>query len=75
MDITDFIEKLKALLIQSEAVEIGASTQYKKLDEWSSIFALIMIAMVDSEYGKVLVAEDINRAETVGDLFMIIKSK
>jgi hypothetical protein len=31
--------------------------------------------MVDSEYGKVLTAEDIHKADTIEDLFGIIQSK
>lgn len=75
MEINDFIEKFVGCLHQTPGAEIGPATKFKKLEEWSSIFALIVIAMVDSEYGKVLSAEDIHKASTIEDLFAIIQSK
>jgi acyl carrier protein len=75
MEINDFTEKFVACLHHTPDTEINSSTKFKKLEEWSSIFALIVIAMVDSEYGKVLTAEDIHKADTIEDLFGIIQSK
>lgn len=75
MEIKDFIEKFGACLHHTPTAEIDPTTKFKKLEEWSSIFALIVIAMVDSEYGKVLTAEDIHNADTIEDLFGIIQSK
>lgn len=75
MEINDFIEKFGACLHHTDAKDINEATQFKKLDEWSSIFALIVIAMVDSEYSKVLSAGDIHQANTISDLFGIIQSK
>ena len=75
MEINDFTEKFVACLNAVPATPVEASTNFKKLDEWSSIFALIVIAMVDSEYGKTLTSEDIKNAETIQDLFATIQSK
>jgi acyl carrier protein len=55
--------------------QITPLTNFKKLEEWSSIFALIIIAMVDSESGKHLTANDIYTASTLNELFKIIQSK
>jgi len=75
MDINDFIARFAALLSQTPAADIRADTEFKKLDEWSSIFALIVIAMVDSDYHRVLTAEDIRSSVTLSELFQTIQSK
>ncbi|MBS1623551.1 MAG: acyl carrier protein [Bacteroidetes bacterium] len=75
MQINDFTEKFVACLNTAPAVPVDGTTNFKKLDEWSSIFALIVIAMVDSEYGKTLTSDDIRNAETIHDLYIIIQSK
>ena len=75
MDIHDFIDKFSACLSYTPVSSIGPDTHFKKLDEWSSIFALIVIGMVDSDYKKVLTAEDIRSATTLSDLFNLIQSK
>ena len=75
MDINDFIEKFAACLHHTPSSPIGPDTEFKKLDEWSSIFALIVIAMVDTDYHKVLTAEDIRSSKSLSDLFTLIQSK
>ena len=75
MDINAFIEKFSACLNHTEPSAISPGTEFKKLDEWSSIFALIVIAMVDADYNKVLTAEDIRSAKSLSDLFNLIQSK
>ena len=75
MELDGFLEKFRSTLQQTPIGNISPLTNFKKLDEWSSIFALIVIAMVDAEYGKVLTANDIHPANTLEDLFEIIQSK
>jgi hypothetical protein len=75
MDITDFTDRFASCLHHTPVSAVGPDTEFKKLEEWSSIFALIVIAMVDSDYHKVLTAEDIRSAHSLSDLFNIIQSK
>jgi acyl carrier protein len=75
MDIKDFISKFAACLNHTDPSAISPATEFKKLDEWSSIFALIVIAMVDSDYNKVLTSEDIKSATTLSELFNLIQAK
>ena len=55
--------------------DIQATTVFKELDEWSSLLALSVIAMVDEEYEVTIKGEDIRNANTVEDLFNVVKSK
>jgi len=52
-----------------------ASTRFKELDEWSSLIALSVIAMVDEEYNVTLQGNDMKAAETIVDLFNVVQSK
>ena len=47
----DFIKKFEELFEETE--QITASTQFKQLDEWSSLMALSVIAMIDEEFGLI----------------------
>lgn len=60
---------------ETDASEITATTVYKDLDEWSSLIALSIIAMVDEEYDVTLKGDDIRNSATVEDLFNIVKSR
>ena len=55
--------------------QITATTKFRDLEEWSSIIALAIIAMIDEEYDITIKGDDMRAAETVEDLFNIVKSK
>lgn len=75
MDLNDFIGKFAEQFDDTDPAEISASTEFKKLDEWSSLIALSIIAMADEEYDVTLKGDDIRNAVTVEDVFNTIKSK
>ena len=47
MELQDFIEKFAEQFDETEVCELTAETKFKELDEWSSLIALSIIAMVD----------------------------
>lgn len=75
MELKDFIENFAAQFDDTDASEIQASTNFHELDEWSSLIALSIIAMVDEEYDVALKGDDIKNAKTVEDLFHVVESK
>ena len=75
MGLKEFIENFADQFDETDASEITANTVFKDLDEWSSLTALSIIAMVDEEYDVTLKGDDIRNANTVDDLFNIVASK
>lgn len=75
MELIDFIENFANQFDETDANVINAETVFKELDEWSSLIALSVIAMVDEEYDIVLKGDDIRNASTVEDLYNIVKGK
>lgn len=75
MELNDFIEKFAEQFDETDASEFKADTEFKALDEWSSLFALSIIAMVDDEYDVTLKGDDIRSSETIEDLFNIVASR
>lgn len=75
MNLQDFIEKFSEQFDETEASELSAETEFKKLDEWSSLIALSVIAMVDEEYDVTLKGNDVNDSLTIEDLFNVVKSR
>jgi acyl carrier protein len=74
MELQDFIEKFAEQFETVDAAELNADTEFKALDEWSSLMALSIIAMIDEEYGVAVKGKDIREAETIEDLFDVVKS-
>lgn len=75
MELNDFIEKFAEQFDETDASEFKADTEFKALDEWSSLTALSIIAMVDEEYDVALKGDDVKNAETIEDLFNVVASK
>ena len=75
MEIKSFIEKFAEQFDDTDASEIKAETVFKELDEWSSLIALSVIAMVDEEYDITIKGDDIRNSSTVEDLFNAVKAK
>ena len=75
MEIQDFIVKFAEQFDETDVTEFVASTKFRELDEWSSLIALSIIAMVDEEYDVTLKGDDMHQAETIEELFNIVKGK
>ena len=75
MELKDFIANFAEQFDDTDASEITATTVFHELDEYSSLMALSIIAMVDEEYDVQLKGDDMRAAVTVEDLFNIVKSK
>lgn len=75
MEIKDFIEKFADAIEAENPEAINAETDFHELDEWSSLTALSVIAMIDEEYDVTLKGDDIRNSITVEDLFNAVKSK
>lgn len=75
MELNEFVQNFADQFDETEANEITSSTVFHELEEYSSLVALSIIAMVDEEYDVTLKGDDMRSAVTVEDLFNIVKSK
>lgn len=75
MELKEFIENFAEQFDDTDASKITSSTVFHELEEYSSLIALSIIAMVDEEYDVQLKGDDMRSAVTVEDLFNIVKSK
>lgn len=75
MKLNEFIENFANQFDDTDVSEITAATEVKALDEWSSLVALSIIAMVDEEYDVTIKGDDIRNSKTIEDLFNVVASK
>ena len=75
MELKTFIEHFSAQFDETDAGEFKADTKFRELDEWSSLLALSIIAMVDDAYGVAIKGDDIRNSQTIEDIFNIVKQK
>ena len=74
MDIQDFIDNFAAEFDETPAEAFAPETEYKKLEEWNSLTALSIVAMVDDNYRKTITGADIRENTTIQDLFDFVAS-
>jgi acyl carrier protein len=74
MELKDFVSNFASQFENTDANVFNGETKFKDLDEWSSLLALSVIAMIDDEYKITIKGKDIRTAETVEDLFNVVKS-
>jgi acyl carrier protein len=75
MGLEDFIKKIAAQFDDTDASEFNEDTDFKSLDEWSSLVALSVIALVKTQYGKTITGKEIRSCKTVKDLYNFIESR
>jgi acyl carrier protein len=75
MEIKEFIENFANQFDETDASVFTAETKFKEVEEWSSLIALSVIAMVDEEYDVTIKGDDIRNSSTIQDLFNLVQSK
>lgn len=75
MNLEQFIENFADLFDETDPDTIEATTRFKDLDEWSSLLALSVIAMIDEEYDVEFRGDDIRSSSTVEDLYGIVENR
>lgn len=72
MDIKDFILNFADQLDDTEAEVLTPETEFRELDDWSSLAALSIIAMIYEEYGVSIDNETFKNTKTIQALFDLI---
>lgn len=75
MDIDEFTRQLEGEFEDVTPGTLTSETNYRDIPEFSSMYALIIIAFIDSEFDVLLTGEELRKANTVRDLYDLIKAK
>lgn len=75
MEIKEFIQHFAEQFDETDINEFTSETVFHDLEEYSSLVALSIIAMINEEYDVTLKGDDMSAAVTIEDLFNIVKSK
>ena len=75
MEMKEFIEYFADQFDDTPVDTLTPETVFHDLDEYSSIVALSIIAMIDEEYGVTLTGNEMKAAVTIQDLFNTVQAK
>ena len=73
--LNEFVELFAEQFDETDAYEIQASTVFHDLEEYSSLIALSIIAMIDEEFDVTIKGDDMRASVTVEDLYNKVVEK
>jgi len=75
MNIEEFIKQIEGEFDDVKPGVLKPESQFREVFEWNSINALILIAMVKTEYDVTINADDLVKSKTVQDIYQLIESR
>ena len=75
MTIEDFITRIEEEFDDLEPGALKPESNFREVFEWNTINALILIALVKTNYDVVINAEDITKSKSVNDLYKIVAAR
>ena len=75
MTLEEFIQAFAEEFDNTDINVFKSDTEFKTLDEWSSLVALSIIAMVDEQLDKTITGADIRGSKTIEDLYNVVINK
>lgn len=71
----EFIKNFASQFDDTELSEFSFETNFRELEEWSSLNALAVLNMIGKKYGVLLKSEEMKQANTVQELYDLVNSK
>lgn len=75
MDKQEFLIFFSSLFDDGCSEEIVMDTEFRYLDEWSSLFGLYFLTEMKEKYGKSIEVSEFKECETVEDLYNLYLEK
>lgn len=75
MEIKSFIANFAEQFEDTDVNVFTPETNFRELDEWSSLTALSILAMIDEEYDIQLSPAEMRTTNTIQALFDLVQSK
>lgn len=75
MELNKFIILFSEQFDDTSSDQFKPETDFKSLEEWGSLTALSIIAMIDEEFEIRITGSDIRSSNSIEDLFNLIISK
>lgn len=75
MEIKDFINHFEDVLDSTDISSLNPETNFRELEEWSSLAALSTMAMISDEYDVSITADEMRSTTTFQQLFDLVSSK
>lgn len=75
MDINVFMAQIAEQYDDVDVTTLTPETAFRKVEGWTSLVALMIITMIDEEYGVVITGDEMKTATSLQELYNLVDSK
>lgn len=75
MDKALFLQHIREQFEETDPLIVTFETVFKQLEEWSSMHALLIIALIDAEYNVPFTGEDLQKCITIEDIYNTVSNR
>ena len=75
MTLDTFFELFCEELDETDIENINIKTDFKNIEEWDSLVALSIIAMIDEEFEILVTGSDMMKSTTIEELYKLVLNK
>ena len=72
MTLAAFTQKIEGILEDETPGSITPDTDFRTVETWSSMYALIIVAMFETDFKVTLTGEQLKNCNTVRDLYKLV---
>lgn len=74
MEIGNFVKDFEEQFEKIEPGTVTPDSDFKNIKGWDSLTAMLVIDMINANYGKTIMAQDLRECKTVEQLFNRVQS-
>lgn len=75
MEKNEFVKHFASQFDDTDSSVFTSETNFRELEEWSSLVALAVLNMIGKKYSIFLKPEEMKTANTVNELYELVRSK
>ena len=73
MDKNEFLIAFSDAFDEVESTMFSIETKFKDFEEWGSVTVMAVMAMIRINYGVTLSGLDINKCNTIGEIYALVE--
>lgn len=75
MSIEDFTKKIEDILEDEKPGSLTPDTDFRSIETWSSMYALIIVAMFETDFKVTVTGDQLRKCSTVRDLYQLLPTQ
>lgn len=72
MTLEEFTGKIEAIFEDEKPGSLTPDTDFRNIETWSSMYALIIVAMFETDFKTTVTGDQLRKCNTVRDLYQLL---